>query len=320
MPENNIFDFPGINVKWGQAAGGDLIGTYPNPKIGSITGFIASGGPSQVVKQTSFGGPLTVSTLTSTDLTANNGAGSANQVLINSGGTRGSWSGTLSLPTGADSNIILNTFTVNTAYNVLSLNGQRDASALGILAGGTGDGNMYLNVPTGGKHKQQVNNVTTITWQNSGAVDFSATGGSNQIVKQTTAGGAFTVATQALSEHSDYTSLTSDTPTVTASAGTFTTVSGTQKYTKHGNLLVVSGSVTITTNGTASGFVLATIPGSFTLDGTLVGYGREAGVSGKQQQVSQWSGTQISIANYDNTYPGANGALIVFQYIVPVTP
>lgn len=287
---------------------------------GTGANLSATGGTSQFVKQTLAGGAFTVATLTSTDLSANNGAGAANKVLVNSGATRGDWSGVLSLPTGATNNLVLDTFSLSTNYNVISLNAQRGASFLGFAGGGVGDDNMYVNVPTGGKHKLQVNNVTTITWQNSGAVDFSATGGSNQIVKQTSAGGAFTVGTQALSEHSDFTALTSNTPTVTAAGGTYTTVSGSQKYTKHGNLLLVTGSVTITTNGTANTFTIVTIPGGFTLDGTLVGYGKAAGVSGKMLSVTQWSGTEINIANYDNTYPGANGELLVFQYVVPVVP
>lgn len=74
--------------------------------------------------------------------------------------------------------------------------------------------------------------------------DLSATGGSNQIVKQTSVGGAFTVATQAMAEHSDFTDWTNvayNAGHYTASAGTWTVDSGDQAervYMKIGKLMI----------------------------------------------------------------------------------
>lgn len=53
---------------------------------------------------------------------------------------------------------------------------------------------------------------------------------------------------------------TSYTPTVTASSGTFTTVSATGRYLAIGKTVFVKIAITITTVGTASGIVLATLP------------------------------------------------------------
>jgi hypothetical protein len=96
-------------------------------------------------------------------------------------------------------------------------------------------------------------------------------------------------------------------PTVTASTGTFTTVSATGQYAKHGRLVTVSGTVTITTNGTAAGVVRVSLP--FT-SGTnsYVGAGRENASTGNMLQVVVApSAALASISTYNNLYPGATG-------------
>src|SRR5262245_27950170 len=99
------------------------------------------------------------------------------------------------------------------------------------------------------------------------------------------------------------------TPIITASSGTFTSVSATGGYVRCGKLAHVRILITITTNGTAAGSVLATLP--FTAAGSpsfATWAGRANAVPGKMLQgIVGSSATTISIFNYDNTYPGASG-------------
>lgn len=83
-----------------------------------------------------------------------------------------------------------------------------------------------------------------------GTTDFSATGGASQVVKQTSAGGALTVAQLAASDLSDTIAATSWTPTDQSGAGlAFTNVSA--RYSQIGNLVYAYG--TLTYPATASG-------------------------------------------------------------------
>jgi len=107
------------------------------------------------------------------------------------------------------------------------------------------------------------------------------------------------------------------TPTITASSGTFTSVSATGRKRYVGNnVMHVQMTITIVTNGTAAGSVVATLPG--TSNGDFVLSGRD-GTSGKSLQgVISPSGTTVSIFAYDNTYPGADGHVLylsgTFEY------
>jgi hypothetical protein len=71
----------------------------------------------------------------------------------------------------------------------------------------------------------------------SGTTDFSATGGTSQVVKQTTAGGAFTVGTVAGSEISGIAGLTSNAVIVGGGAGA-APVASTAAVDGSGNLTV----------------------------------------------------------------------------------
>lgn len=95
------------------------------------------------------------------------------------------------------------------------------------------------------------------------------------------------------------------TPTVTASVGTFTTVSATGVYTKIGRVCWYTVIIVITTNGTAAGLVRATLPFTSTSDETA--YGRETQATGMSLngEVSS-GGTVVSIADYTGAYPGGS--------------
>lgn len=107
------------------------------------------------------------------------------------------------------------------------------------------------------------------------------------------------------------------TPVISAYSGTITTVgsvSGT--YTRIGRLVTVMGSFAITTNGTGS--VLLQVTGMpFAASGAVVTVYPGSGVcttTGKSQTVQYDSiAAKIYIANYDNTYPGANSTAFVFS-------
>ena len=109
---------------------------------------------------------------------------------------------------------------------------------------------------------------------------------------------------------------TNYTPTVTAGAGTFTTITGQAgRYIKIGNTVHLVVRVSITTNGTASNSVIFTLPftaatvSSPTV--TWIGSGREDASAGAMLQARILSGgTVVTVFRYDNTYPGGNGFAI----------
>lgn len=105
---------------------------------------------------------------------------------------------------------------------------------------------------------------------------------------------------------------TAYTPTVTASTGTFTTVSATGRYCRIGKIVIVSVAVTITTNGTAAGSIVFTLPSGLTsANGSpnYIGSGREGSLTGAMQQVVCGpNATTAYIQKYDGGYSGANGA------------
>lgn len=103
------------------------------------------------------------------------------------------------------------------------------------------------------------------------------------------------------------------TPTVTAASGTITTKSATGRWIRTGNMVTVWVEVTITTNGTGAGAVVATLPSGLATAIKAVGSSRELAVTGKtgSATVDSVLNTTVNLTNYDNTYPGANGAVIV---------
>ena len=112
------------------------------------------------------------------------------------------------------------------------------------------------------------------------------------------------------------------TPTVASGSGTITTLgtlSGT--YTKIGRQVTLFMSIAITTNGTgATSINVGNLPYAISSRFlTCVGCGRETAVSGKSLQAIGSSTTQIGVFNYDNTYPGANGAVLVVEFVYETT-
>lgn len=102
-------------------------------------------------------------------------------------------------------------------------------------------------------------------------------------------------------------------PTVSSGSGTITTVGAiVARYQASGKTTYFSTSVTITTNGSAAGWVNITLPS--TAKAATVFVGRESQNSFKELQGIVAAGSNLcSIQFYDSTYPGSSGAVIVLS-------
>ena len=102
------------------------------------------------------------------------------------------------------------------------------------------------------------------------------------------------------------------TPTVTSGTGTITTATATGRYRRIDRVIFIEVTINITTNGTGATSVVATLPSGITCAQNAILSGRENASTGKMLQgLVPASGTNISITNYDNTYPAANGYVII---------
>ena len=104
---------------------------------------------------------------------------------------------------------------------------------------------------------------------------------------------------------------TSYTPTITCGSGAFTTVSATGLYKAVGKTVYFDVQVSITTNGTAGGWVNFTVPTAEGA-GSRWAFAGRGFLSGKAVQANlTGGGTVVGVTNYDGTYPGANGEILV---------
>jgi len=118
-------------------------------------------------------------TLTSGTLTAITSPGGAvNSVQFNNGGAFGgfgSWNGsnTLTLSfTGAANNMLFGL--ADSSFNEISFNNTFTFNNLiGIKGGGTGDSNLYYNVPTGGQHVFSIAGTPLVNMSNLGVTDVA---------------------------------------------------------------------------------------------------------------------------------------------------
>jgi len=102
------------------------------------------------------------------------------------------------------------------------------------------------------------------------------------------------------------------TPSVSAGTGSFTTVSATGKYKISGHICFASMTITITTNGTAANYTLASLPATAHITPVYSFFGRETLVTGKMLQ-GQVTGSRVNdvfIRDYTNAYCGGNGYLL----------
>jgi hypothetical protein len=101
----------------------------------------------------------------------------------------------------------------------------------------------------------------------------------------------------------------STTPTPTAGSGTLTTATAAVRYTKIGDRICYTATVTITTNGTGASYIVVPMPFSAaeTTGASGVNAGSGAALSGFV------SGANLRIYDYDATYPGSDGAVLVMS-------
>lgn len=103
-------------------------------------------------------------------------------------------------------------------------------------------------------------------------------------------------------------------PTITASGGTFTTTSTSISYVKIGLQVFMSGSITITSAGTASGAILMTLP--FNAARPSIGAAAEVATTGNSARVrvdpAVLGATSSSILRYDNASVIGGGNVIEF--------
>lgn len=101
-------------------------------------------------------------------------------------------------------------------------------------------------------------------------------------------------------------------PTISASAGTITTVGTTvARYKQFGKMVAFALDVTITTNGTGSGFFRFTLPVTASTTVATTFYGGESVVSAKSVWGFLLNSTTVNVIFYDGTYPVVDNARIL---------
>lgn len=112
--------------------------------------------------------------------------------------------------------------------------------------------------------------------------------------------------------------MTAYTPTLTPGSGSFTSATAAGFYRKIGRLVYVEVRISITTNGTAAGWIDFTLPfatrnrAGWTTAGGAVLPCREIAVAGFTTSASAWNNsTTCRIQKIDGTYPGADGYVLL---------
>jgi hypothetical protein len=117
---------------------------------------------------------------------------------------------------------------------------------------------------------------------------------------------------------SPFSSWTATSPTVTASSGTFTSVTGNLRYKTNNKTTFFNLIVTITTNGTAAGGITVTMPFSALAESVISG--RETQSTGLACTGTMTASSNIlTILRYDNLYAGGTGYRITLNGVLETT-
>ena len=103
------------------------------------------------------------------------------------------------------------------------------------------------------------------------------------------------------------------TPTITAETNTITTKSGTIRYAFSGKTCQIYGDVLITTAGTATGYLIVTLPFTAVVDGASIGGTVSGHRSDNKMVMGKILATAVRIYLYDGTTPIADGMRITFE-------
>ncbi len=103
------------------------------------------------------------------------------------------------------------------------------------------------------------------------------------------------------------------TPTVTAASGTITSSTATGNYTRIGRQVTLWFRVSVTNNGTGSGFLLVSnFPFAAGSADSLIGSGREVNNTNKQVSITSYAGAAtLGCLFYDGAYPGSTGNIVL---------
>lgn len=113
------------------------------------------------------------------------------------------------------------------------------------------------------------------------------------------------------------TAWTTYTPSISSQSGTFTTVSATGRSKTIGKTVFVQIAVTVTTIGTAAGYISATLPtAAATNIYALAGVETTTGKGCRSIITSGSSATLITF--YDNTFPGASGNVVAVSGVYEI--
>lgn len=248
---------------------------------GASFDFSTSGGTSQVVKQTSSGGAFSVGQLAVTDLsTSTTGSGSivlatnasittptiTNPVVTNlNPGANFTITQNSVIPfTSVNAGAVVNTLYLTTGKvligetAIVSSTAKFEVKGNIAMAGATSGSLTFACPAVAGSNSK-------ITFP-SGIIDFSSTGGTSQVLRQSSAGSAITVSQLAASDLSNGTTgsgavVLANSPSITGLSFTNLAFSGTLTQTAPGAIQLTSGSNDMTFNVTSgNGFIVNADP------------------------------------------------------------
>ena len=283
------------NTSVGESSLDDVTTGSNNIAIGKDSGSAITTGSNNVIIGTNAGS----ATLTN-NIIISDGSGN-NRIQVDSGGDA-------TFSTGANRTLIIGNDSVDTGYNVVSLNGTTTkGSYSGLAGGGTSDDNLYLN---------SANDVVVQTGSGFSPKLTISSGGLATFSNGIQFG---TGATLDAYEEGTWT------PTMNTSQGNLGTFTSDGTYTRIGRLVTLQITYTMTATGSptpSAGITLVqNIPFSkIGNESFLTGYGAQP-ISGKSINAFNYASGSVSIGFYlaDGSFAAAlnTTSIVTVQYLTP---